>query len=166
MEEVNVELTPELQLRLKGYLGFDTRSTFKYVPEIFRQKNKDGSYIVPKKFWPVYELKAKNGVELAVMDDRASFVTYDVEEGERVERPRRGRYMVETLQRGVKGWKGHRMWNLSLVPFDKEKMTDPDTGFLKEEVFHTWKKPLMIDLVNAIDQHSQLTEEELMGLDY
>lgn len=166
-KQVDVELTEEVRARLRGYLGFDSSSTFKFVPEFCRDKNKDGEYIIPKKFWPVFELQAKNGVELATMDDKASIFVFDAEEGERVEKTRRGRYMIETLQRGVKGWKNFRMEDFTtMIPFDKEKMIDAETGYLRESAFHKWKPNLLVSLCNAIDRNSRLTNEELVGLDY
>ena len=67
-EVVDLKMTPELQKKLKGYLGFKIDPIFLYVPKVYR-KEKD----IPKSMWPVFKLRGKTGYEIAEAEDNAGF---------------------------------------------------------------------------------------------
>jgi hypothetical protein len=171
MEEIeNVKLTPELKIRLQGYLGFTPEDRYPYVPAVFRERRKleDGTlgdYILPKGLWPVFYIRGKTGLEILELDDLASCVTFDPLLRQNVQRPKRGAYVAENVRRYLDGWRNWRKPDLkTLIPWNPKDMKGED-GFLLRSALDAIDHPLMTELCEAIDTRSQLTPEELSGLD-
>lgn len=162
----NVQLTPEIRERLRGFLGFDTEATFPYVPKIFRYKDEKGNYIVPKNLWPIFELKPKDGVEINNLEDQIGHTEYNLSNPlERRYVSRAGLFRTETLRRGIRRWKNLRMEDLvGIVDFKPEYIGDG--GLLTEDAVRVIPIKLQVDLQEAINERSTLNEDELMGLGY
>ena len=78
MEIVDKKLSNELREKLasKGALGFTENLEFDYVPKMYREKDKDsGEYDIPKELWPVFKLKAKDGIESATLRTSSPRIT-------------------------------------------------------------------------------------------
>lgn len=162
--EVNVQLTPELAARLRGHLGYSAGEPFPWVPPVFREKDGQGLFIYPKAIWPVFTLKAKDGLEVAQLEDKAGYTEYDLT-NPMVRRyvSTSGSFRVDTLRRGVKSWRNLFEEDLvTPVPFKVEYMGVD--GLLTEEAIRVIPPRLQVALQEAINERSTLTQEELAGL--
>jgi hypothetical protein len=165
-EVTNVQLTPELRARLRGFTGYDASETFPWVPPIYRELDSVGGYLFPKTIWPLFTLKAKDGLEVAQLEDRAGYTEYNL--GAPLDRryvSTSGSFRVETLRRGVKRWKNLRKDDLvTIIPFRDDYLGED--GLLTEEAIRVIPPSLQQALYEAINERSTLTQEELQGLDY
>ena len=164
MSETNIQLTPEVRERLRGFLGFDTQSSFFYVPKMFRFKDDKNAFIVPKNLWPTFELKAKDGVEISNLEDQIGYTEYNLMNPmERKYISKAGFFRMETLRRGIRRWKNFLMEDLvTQIPFKPEYLGED--GLLTEDAIRVIPVRLQAELCEAINERSTLTEEELMGL--
>ena len=142
-----------------GALGFTENVEFKYVPEIFREKNEDGTYKIDKKYWAIFLLKGKDGIEVQKMEDGLGYMEYD-KEGTRKYVTKTGLTRITLLTDCIKGWKN---W------FDAEGKEIPFRENNGKITSHSLKRipiTLSMELANAITDRTTLSEEELLGLDY
>lgn len=161
----DVVITDDMRDALKGYLGFEPESTFLFVPKAYREKKEDGSYRIPKALWPVYRLKSKDGLESAKLEDDAGYLAYDKEKGQSQLYLESGKERISTLRAGIKGWKNWLREDFkSEIPFH-ENMIGTD-GLLREKHIKDMPVRLQVELQNAINERSILTQEELSGLEF
>lgn len=163
---VNVQLTPELRERLRGFLGYDAASTFPFVPPVFRERDAQGLWLFPQSLWPVFTLKAKDGLEVSQLEDRAGYTEYNLSDI-MVRRyvSTSGSFRIDTLRRGVRGWRNLFLEDLRTpVPFLPEYLGVD--GLLTEEAVRVIPVRLQVVLQEAINERSTLTAEELQGLGY
>ena len=154
-ETVDVKLTPELKKKLKGFLGFTTTSEFKYVPRIFREKNEDGEYIIPKELWPVFNLKGKTGIEIADEEDNSGYLDPDSNKIHLTAGKRR----LGVLEKNILGWKNFRDEEGNLIEYKRVG------GVIYKTALQRIPAPLQLELHEAINEQSRLSEEELRGLE-
>lgn len=147
VEQVDLVLTPEQKEKLKGFLPIKPDATFKYVPKVFRDAGID------KKLWPVFILKGKDGIEISKALDSAGHISYDQATGKADFIPTAGKQRLETLEKGIIGWKNYRDADGSLVEFKGKE----SIKFLPDA--------LQTELQNAINERSELSQEELQGLE-
>lgn len=160
-----MELTPELKEKLKKSLGFSIGAPFLYVPRAFREN-------LPKDQWPVFTLKSKNGMEIAKLEDETGFAQSSAKEGDNLKIfMRSGSMRIQTLEMGIVKVKGFPTENGDLVEFDAilkmmhigERIINGATVLKLIELLPA---SLQVELQNAINERSVLTEEELQGLAY
>jgi hypothetical protein len=154
VETVDLKLTAEQKKKLQDFVAIDTTEVFKYVPLVYRQKKPDGEYLFPKEMWPVFTLKGKDAFDLAKTED--SIGVMDVDQKTMMPKQMRmtsGTVRIETLKKGVKGWKNFKNEKGQIVHYKGS------------ESIAVLKSKLQTELQNAINEHTVLTEEELRGLE-
>lgn len=163
MEQKDVILTEEMKKKLKGFMAFKLDAKFLYVPKIYREKNADGEYDIPKELWPVFTLRAMDGVEATLAEDEMEFNYSDFSDGKvgkSAMKMNSGRIKIETCKRGIVSWRNLRNTDGTLIQVAQSNNNGIDEGELR-------KLPpnLITELTNAITEQSRLTEEELLGLE-
>ena len=162
----DVRLTDEMLKRVQGCVGFDLNDTFAYVPKAFREKNKEGSYVIPKELWPVFTLKSRDGVEVAEIEDVSGMVEY--KDGASLFHPQSGKHRIATLERGLKAIKRMPLEKERTFDWDGETVRISDGTTKKADamgIIRYLKASLQVELQNAINERSTLTEEEKRGLE-
>jgi hypothetical protein len=155
---MDVQLTPELKEKLKkaGVLGFQLKSTFPYVPKIYRREG------LPKELWPIFFLRGLDGVETAGLEDEMhGSVTVDSSNGTSV-KINSAKVRVKTVKLGVISWKNFRDSDGNLIPSPAK---DSLNNGITEDGLRYLPPSLQVELCNAITEHSTLTDEELLGLE-
>jgi hypothetical protein len=160
--------------RLRGSIGFEVKNEFKWTPKVFREKQENGTFIIPPVLWPVFVLKSKDGLEIAEIEDSIGYTEYL--NGTPKFHSCSGSHRIATLERGIKSIK-----NLPLgedgkfFDFDSEKqlLTIHDASGIVEskpaevrDVIRFMRAELQVEIQNAINERSTLTEEERRGLGY
>lgn len=162
--EVDVEVNEEYLSKLKGFMGFEESDQFPYTPKVFRQKDKDGKFIFPKKMWPIFYLTGKDGIEASELQDDAGYVTRDAKTGQNKIVLQGGKQRLDTIATSVKGWKN---WFESdfktAIPFDKKN--DIRNNRLVDSKLKKFPIPLQEELQEAINERDTMTKEELTGLE-
>ena len=166
MDEQNVQLTEEQMLKLKssGALGFKLDATFPYVPEVYR----DSENKIEKSLWPVFTLKGIDGVRSSELEDSiSSDVSYkkfnkDGSSNGASFKLHSGKARIETLRLGLITWKNFRNDKGELIAKPKE---DKAHGGIERSSLRVIHPKLQAELVNAITEQKQLTEEERLGLE-
>lgn len=150
MKETKMVLTDEMRAKLKGVLGFQVDTEFKYVPKAWR----DNPEIFPKKTWPVFRLRSLDSFDLAEVEDgKIERVTEGGKDTFKITAiARSGRTRIETLKKGILGWEKYPDENGNYIPFEGS-----------DSIRHL-KPELCIELQDAINERSTLTKEELQGL--
>lgn len=142
-----------------GALGFTENLEFNYVPKAFREKDKEsGEYKIPKKFWPVFALVGKDGIEASKMEDNMGHMEYDDKSDIRRWVGKSGTHRIKVLREGLKGWKNF---------FDSEGeeiQYRQNQNNIHEASLKRIPATLGIELCNAIIDRITLTAEELEGL--
>jgi hypothetical protein len=154
MEEKNIELTDEIRERLKknGMLGFDVETEFKYVPIFYRDvKNK-----IPKKCWPVFILRSRGGIALAEAEDGLGYLNIDEKEGRKFVIDS-GKARITALEEGLISFKN--------FPVENGKSVSMAKGEAVTKYINLFHPRLQTELQKAIDNHSTLNEDELLGLE-
>jgi hypothetical protein len=167
-------LTPELKAKLKNVLGFSIEAPFEYVPKAFREKDESGVYVISKEFWPVFILKSKDGVESAEVEDEAGFWEVDKNGGSSRLHMQTGKHRIESLERGLIGVKNFLFEDGRVLRWDvktKEQTITSEAGTESKknnvdvyDIIRFLRADLQVELVNAINERSILTDEEKQGL--
>lgn len=166
-EPKDVRLTPEILSKIKGCTAFDVEAVFPYVPKDFRENN------IPKAFWPVFTLKSKDGLESAEVEDTAGYFEY--KNGSSLFHPASGSRRVSTLEHGIVKIKNlpiERHGSISTLSYDSEALevqigtSTPIKLSDAREIVRYLKPALQVELQNAINERSTLTEEEKQGLEF
>lgn len=161
---IDVVLNDDYAAKLKGYMGFEETNRFPYTPKVFRQKDKDGNFYVPKSKWPIFFLEGKDGIQASEIQDEAGYVTRDKNTGEQKIMLQGGKSRLSTLASCVKGWKNWYETDFkTLIPFNEK--TDIKSGKLVEAKLKKFPVPLQEELQEAINERDTMTKEELSGLD-
>jgi len=166
-EVVDVEMNEEIRKKLEeaGVLGYQIDAKFPYVPNAFKVKDGD-DYIIPKELWTVFFLKSIDGFESAELEDlqRGNY-SYDSVEGQKVSgmsmKVNSAKARVETLRRGLLGWKNFRDLKGRLVP---AWVKDSIYKGASENSIRFIHPDLQVELCNAMEAQTIMTEEELLGL--
>jgi len=164
MEEKKMELTPEVKNKLKGFIGFQTDSIFKYVPKVFRDLEND----IPKNLWPIFTLKSKDGIELAKIEDNIGDMKFDVITQETSMALKSGNTRITTLEYGIKKVNNFILDNGSVVSFENEELNiDGDIKKHRKvkEIIKLMPINLQKELQDVINERSELSQEELEGLE-
>ena len=143
METKNLEMNEEIRKKLSSFLAITPESTFKYTPKIFK--------ILPPKSWPIFTLRYLDGIELAEFEGQSGFVVHSELGREFHGTP--GKYRISLLKKGIETWKNYVDKNGKEIVFQGEesiKVLPPD---------------LQNDLMNAITEQTELSEEELRSLE-
>lgn len=135
------------KLRAAGALGFSVENTFIYVPRAFREPDSQ----IPKSMWTIYTLRAKSGIEIADVEDKAGYY----EDGRL--HLESGRTRLETLRIGIVSVKNFHMEDGTAVEYKEGE--NIDTLLAKMPI------RLQVELQNAINERKTLTKEELSGLE-
>jgi hypothetical protein len=153
METKEIILTNEIKAKLKagGMLGFDVETPFKWVPKFYR----DAKNNIPKSYWPVFTLRSRNGIELAEAEDGMVYINLDAPEGRKYVIDS-GKDRLNTLRTGLISFKNYRLAN--------DKVIEMVTGENPDQYIKLFHPTLQVEMKKAIDQHSELTAEELLGL--
>jgi hypothetical protein len=163
------KLTPELLAKLSKITGFDLEADFDYVPKVFREKDSEGKYVFPKETWAVFKLRSKDGLEVADAEDNAGYIEYNAIANTSIFHPHSGASRLDTLEKGIVVIKNLPLENGSILSYNKaEAKLTIDNKIEKEvsirDVLKYLKATLQVELHNAINEKSTLTEEELSGL--
>ena len=129
--------------KLKKFLPF-TATDFLYVPEAFRE-----AYPDDKDKWPVFTLKPKTGIQVAYLEDE---MTVGADQQIHVNT---GSIRIKTLETGIVNIK-----NWGDVKFKRDDITKK----IDMKIISMMPADLQTELMNAITEKSELTEEELEGL--
>ena len=157
-----VKLTKDVLDKIKSSSGFDVSDQFIYTPKAFRFESSKSS-------WPIFTLKSKDGLEIAEIEDNAGYI--ERKGDTTIFRPRTGSIRVTTLENGITKIKklplddGKRF-----LDYDAEKLEITIAGKItkvldRKEIVRYLKVPLQIELQDAINERSTLTEEECRGLE-
>lgn len=169
MDTKDLRLTPEMLEKLKGSIGFDIRDTFVYVPLAFRENG------IPKSLWPVFTLKSKDGLEIAEVEDKSGYIEY--KDNASYYHSCSGSHRVAILEKGIKKIKGLPLENgTTFLDYDGDTLLVTirdgngvvNTKKLAEEkeIVRYINTKLQVELQNAINERSTLTEEERRGLEF
>ncbi len=162
-ETINRVLDNETREKLvkAGALGFTENKEFIYVPKSVREKDDNGNYKIDKKYWPVFMLKGKDGVEAAKMEGSLGHMQMVKENGEEVQNwiSKSGQVRIKTLQTGIIGWKNYYDAEGKPVPFRH------NSGTVREDCIARIPSPWAIEFTNAIVDRTILSPEELEGLE-
>lgn len=176
MEKRDVRLTDEMLEKLKDSVGFEISANFGYVPKAYREKTVNGEYFIPKSLWPLITLKSKNGLEIAEIEDKIGYSEY--RDGSMFYHTCSGSYRIATLEKGIKKIKGLPLENgkcfldydldsLRVIIRDESGVVISDTKLSEaKELLKYIKASLQVELQNAINERSTLTEEEKRGLEF
>lgn len=146
MKIKDVKIDPDFQKRLRAYLPIQPELKYTYVPLIFREKDKQGNFLLPKDQWAQFTIESLNALHMA-----------EIQDGFMGSAAKPGSQTIELLRKHIKGWKN---W---VIPFDESKhMKD---GLLTDEAIRMIKGSLMEELLMAILGGNELTEDELRGLE-
>jgi hypothetical protein len=181
---VDLELNDSMWDQLKNYVAFDPSVEFLYVPKIWRKKREDEEYYIPKKLWPKFRLKSKDGVEIAEIDD-SSHVSFDSKNSDNIHlHSNMGKKRIQTLKSGILGVDDYPMEKGQTISFKGPDGATPSMIIIKDKsgnVIDTRKGTkngagienfirylpvdLQIELQDAINERSVLSEEEKRGLE-
>jgi hypothetical protein len=143
-------MTKELKEKLNGYLAITPDNTFKYVPAIYRDKKNN----IPKKMWPVFTLKILDGQQIAEIEDNSGYIVTDMTNFNKREfHGMSGTKRIETLKKGIVGWTNLRDSAGKVI------------NYIDETSIKLLAGPMQLDLVNAITEQTNLSEDELRGLE-
>ena len=162
METVKREFTAEVKNKLKGLVGFSVETPFPYTPKAFREA-------LPKEQWPVFVLRSKSGTDIAKAEDGAGYYEQYSKDGTDFNRfvPTSGSRRLETLGRGILKIRRFPLEDGSILEYDRKDSRLFIAGAeVKGDVLDYVPVKLQIDLQNAINERSELTEEEKTGLEY
>jgi len=164
MKIKDVVLTEEMKVKLKnaGALGIQIDSNFFYVPEIYREKNKDNEFIIPKECWPVFTLRGLNGIESTKLEDEMTGGIVYTEDSKPSINIQSGHIKIEICRRGIIAWKNFYDIKGNEIPKPEK---DVSTGGVTTMSLKYISPKLLTELSNAITEQSYLTEEELLGLE-
>jgi hypothetical protein len=143
-----VELTPEMEERLRGFAPITATPEFKYTPKVFRD--------LPKSAWPVFKLRSLTGPERLDIEDQHRTVIKMDNQGatsrEIVFQP--GAYAMAACRGHVLGWSRYCGADGKDIPFDRSLSQLPSA--------------LIHELANAIldPDAYRLSPEEEQGLAY
>lgn len=170
-----VELTEEMKAKLKGFLGFQVEASFEYVPKAYR--NPDNA--IPREAWPVFTLKAKDGLELVrEQDDVEMVLDRDTKQSRMVMSP--GTARLRTLRRGLLAVRGLFIAGSKDIPDGRiawdgkarDLVITKSTGEHVrtrnntdvDKVIAFMPVALQMELETAINERDVLAPEELRGL--
>jgi hypothetical protein len=164
MNSKTIKLTEEYKEKLKGILGFDVLSEFKYVPISFRKNG------IPKELWPIFTLTSKDGIELAEVEDCMGEVSYNTKDNSTSFKISSGAQRVKTLEIGIKKVNRYIMEDGNFLCYDSEKQEitigeKKSTNITSRDFIRYLPINLQIELQNAINERKNLSEEELTGLE-
>lgn len=154
MEKKIIMLTDEIKAKLKagGMLGFDVETPFKWVPKFYR----DAKNNIPKSYWPVFTLRSRNGIELAEAEDGMGYINLDASEGRKYVIDS-GKDRLNALRTGLVSFINYRLAN--------DKVIEMKAGEDSDQFIKLFTPTLQTEMKRAIDQRSELTTEELLGLE-
>ena len=166
----NIELTEEQQKKIMACCAIDVSASFRYVPQAWRQSG------IPKDLWPVFVLRGKDGVESAEIEDQMAVM--QLVDGRATQRITSGNVRVSTLTGGIES-----VMNLPLADgrllcyrYDADKglaemWSITEAGkevdrrvVQRKEIVRYISPSLQVELQDAINERSVMTDEELLGL--
>ena len=161
MVEKDVVMTEELREKLNsiGAIGISTNTEFKYTPNAFRQKNKNGEYLIPKKFWPVFMLKSFSGVDSANLQDKQQVAAIPDENGGYKIKLKAGAIAVDVCKTNILGWKNFIDEDGEIIKCKRVCKELDDTTMSR------LTRQLIEELSEAILTRSKMTDEEILGLE-
>ena len=172
---MDMRLSPDILHRIKNCIGFDVYDTFVYTPKVFREKDVNGEYVIPKNLWPIFTLKSKDGLEITKMEDNVGFIEYKPD-GSNIWHSKTGSMRAQTLGEGVLKIKNLPLeGGAKFLSYTKEsmKIVIADNGAEKSfpvadpsEIIRYLKVELQIELQDAINERSTLSEDERRGLEF
>ena len=159
---IDVRLTEEMQEKLKNVIGFDVNSEFKYTFKAYRENN------IPKDLWPVFVLKSLDGLQIARQEDAIGYSTLDHDQVRL--HFTHGSQRISTLETGLVSFKNYMLEDGSFISYDGKNIITSDgkvitAGASVQNAIRFLKPSAQTELVEAINNHSVLTEEELRGLE-
>jgi len=162
---VDIELTEEQQMLLKtaGGIGFTIDNEFKYIPKVFKIKNKKGKYFIPKEFWTVFTLRGIDGVESSEIEDQTNATRVEQADGSFFYKLFSGKARQLTLSKGIVSCKNFRDENNNIIPPPTphiENDNEIDSDFLRH-----LSPNLQVELVNAIIERCVLKSDEALSLE-
>lgn len=161
----DVVLTKEHLKKLKeiGILGLSLDDEFKYVPRVYREKDKKKNYIFSKEIWPVFVLKTIDGIKSSEIEDELKGeVTVDNKSGKTSVKMKSGKPRISACKYGIKTWFNFRDSHGKLINPPKE---DPIDGGITLDSIRSISPRLQLELTNAITELRIMSDEELLGLE-
>lgn len=152
-EVVDRELTDDMKLKLKGYLGFSKQSSFIYVPKVYRENEGE----IPKDLWPRFKLQGMTGMGLAEIEDQIGYLNID---GNNKYHITPGTQRIMVLRKNILGWKNFLDQDGNEIPFARSK------NGIELHCMEKLPEKLQSELYNAILDHSKLSSEESEGLEF
>jgi len=182
-----VRLTDDVRKRLRDSVAFTIDAMFKYVPRAYRgyviddDGNEKKEYDpLPKSLWPVFVLKARDGIASAESEDELKgCIEFDqTKKTVKADSPKTGAIRTKTVTDGlyeiknlpVDDGSGRPIEEMAKLCYDRKtsKITIGDTvreNVTEIEVLRYMNPALQTEIANAITRRSTLTEDELRGLE-
>lgn len=167
----DITLTADLKAKLNGFMAFELKAPFKYIPKVFRDPKNE----IPKSFWPTFILTSKSGTELAEIEDMSGYMVLNQDTGKTEMHLQSGKLRVVTLERGICEVKNYIMEDGSKLDFNKDtnivKITTQDgrSNVLKgksvDYIIERMPIALQMELQDAINDRKTLSDEELLSLE-
>ena len=162
-ETINRVLDNETRQKLAeaGAFGFTKNKEFSYVPKSVREKDDNNNYRIPKKYWPIFAFKGKDGIEAANMEKDLGYMQTAKENGKDVQNwiSKSGTARIKVLMDCVKGWKNYYDAEGNEIPFRH------NNGMANKESIARIPSAWGIEFVNVIIDRTLLSSEELEGLE-
>lgn len=162
MARENRVWSEEQEKALQGFLPMRPAVTFPYVPQVFRRKSADGSYLFPKEDWAVFTLRVKDGIQSAEIEDSLE-AAFDGSEVSGL-RMNSGSTRLQILRSCIVNCRNWKDGSGKEVAFkrDATKRGNP----VSDEFIRELPPALQVELANAITERSELQPEEVEGLKY
>ena len=143
------KLSPEVEEKLKVMRGFTPKSTFFWTPVIFKEN-------IPREKWPIFKMTSRDGYDYAKSEDDMlyRFVGGNIKTNAGVMR-----FMI--LQKHIVGW------NKNVVDKDGNPLPfERKDNLTTHETISRLTPELQREALNAINEQSKLSEEEIAGLEF
>lgn len=148
-KEEERKLTPEVEKKLKELRGFTSDEHFFFTPNVYKEN-------LPKDKWPVFKLKGRDGIAIAKSEDDSGYYKTKTDQMYMTT----GTSRIDLLRNNILGWKNFKDKKENNISFIK-RGTQVDSESLKKI-----SQEMQLQLQEAILSHSQLTSEEVEGLEF
>lgn len=142
-----------------GGLGFTEEVEFKFTFPEYKEKDKEGEYIVEPKLWPIFTLKGMTGIDSTKLTSEMGYTEVDKDSGNSRYISKAGHQKLKILKEGIVGWENYFDDNGQEIVFRH------NNNVIKPVCIEQIPPNHIIHLANAITERNKLTVEELSGLE-
>jgi hypothetical protein len=149
MEKKELKLTPEMEKSLKALRGYAPESIHFWTPKLIKEN-------LPKDEWPIFKYKSRRADSYAEAEDE---LHYSMENG--VIKTNSARLRLDILQKCTIDWKNYKDSDKNLIECKKNK-----DGVVESESINSLSRELQSEYIDAINERSHLSTEEVQGLEF